>query len=203
MFTPLDDKLLEQAMTMLGEILEGETLDPINLIVCGGSSLIATGLVQRTTKDVDIIALFNSKKELLEAQPLPPQLIKAAEVVAVELKLLKNWLNNGPRSIVNPRMPNHGLPEGFLERLHERAYGPRLTVYYISRLDQIYFKIFASVDQGKLNRHLNDVIALQPSETELVSAARWAMIQDPSEGFRETLKEMLMVTGYERIAQQI
>lgn len=49
----LSKDTLEQALALLAEKLEFEGAEPASLVVCGGSSLIALGLVNRTTKDVD------------------------------------------------------------------------------------------------------------------------------------------------------
>ena len=46
---------LEQALALLGGIRDrAPEAHSISLVVCGGSALIATGLVTRTTKDVDV-----------------------------------------------------------------------------------------------------------------------------------------------------
>jgi hypothetical protein len=43
---------LEQALKMLAGNLDLANTPGIRLVVCGGASLIATGIVARTTKDV-------------------------------------------------------------------------------------------------------------------------------------------------------
>jgi len=67
-----------------------------NLVVCGGTALIATELIMRTTRDVDIVAMADDKGGLIDPAPLPEQLINAASEVADDLGLPKDWLNNGP-----------------------------------------------------------------------------------------------------------
>jgi hypothetical protein len=59
----------------------------VNLVVCGGSSLIAMGLVDRTTVDVDIVALLDSSNRLTRAEPLPDELARAGLQVARDLGL--------------------------------------------------------------------------------------------------------------------
>jgi hypothetical protein len=63
-------------------------------------------------------------------------------------------------------------------------------VLFASREDQIHFKLYAVVDQGP-GRHLADLEALAPIESELVQAARWTRTHDTSEGFREMLLKVL------------
>lgn len=117
----LNNKVLQISLRTLGTLLEELASAQINIIVCGGSSLIATGLVNRTTKDVDIVAMLDAKGNIVEAQPLPAVLIETADQVATSLNLPKSWLNNGPRSIVNPRLPNYGLPEVFFKESRNRS----------------------------------------------------------------------------------
>jgi len=49
--------------------------------VIGGASLLVLGLVTRTTRDVDVVALVEGD-ELVSAQPLPAVLRQAAGIVA-------------------------------------------------------------------------------------------------------------------------
>ena len=79
-----------------------------------------------------------------------------------------------------------------------RDFGPALAVHLASRFDQIHFKLYALVDQG-LGRHEQDLRALEPSQEELLAAARWTITQDPSEGFRQELMSALHYLGVEDV----
>ena len=103
----------------------------VRLVVCGGASLIATKVISRSTKDVDIVALRSMDGSLIAPVPLPEFLLQAAAVVARNLGLDARWLNNGP-SQDEGGLFQMGLPAGFAERLTERVYGPRLTVYFMA-----------------------------------------------------------------------
>ena len=126
----LDD--LEKALKLLAGRLDLAQTEPVRLVICGGSALIATGLRQRTTKDVDIVALMNSSAHLVSPDPLPDFLLAAAKQVARDLGLFDNWLNNGPSS-GEGGLYQMGLPPGIADRLTAREYGPRLRVYFIGR----------------------------------------------------------------------
>ena len=76
---------------------------------------------------------------LSDPEPLPEYLVNAAVKVGTSLNLPDDWLNNGPASQFW-----RGLPAGFTERLHGVEIGEKLAVYYIDRIDQIFFKTFAS-----------------------------------------------------------
>ncbi len=131
-----------------------------------------------------------------ELKDIPDYLRRAAEKVARDFNLSAGWLNTGPAELV--RM---GLPEGFEKRVIKKSYGRSLTVYYISRFDQIHFKLYAAVDRG--GYHVNDLLALNPSEEEIEKAAKWAITHEPSQGFRMMLIDFLEKIGFKNVADRI
>lgn len=191
----IDIKKLNHALILLNEQLIIANAPRTEIVVCGGSALIALSLVPRTTQDVDIIAMMKSGI-LSDPEPLPEYLVNAAVKVGMSLNLPVDWLNNGPASQF--RM---GLPEGFTERLHGVEIGEKLAVYYIDRVDQIFFKTFAAADRG--GYHVSDLRQLEPSEDELVAAAKWTLTQDVSPEFREILKDMFMKLGWPNVSGKI
>lgn len=159
------------------------------------------GFRQRATNDADVVAMLSETGELISPDPLPPTLLDASAQVAHDLGLNESWLNNEP-SRTDGGLFQMGLPDGFAERLTKQNFGPRLTIYYIGRLDQIYFKLYAVADRRD-DTHIADLRALKPTEAELADAARWAMTHDVSEGFRMVLIELLNQMGYESAAKSI
>lgn len=192
---------IDQTFRLLAGRLELAQTEPVRLEVCGGSALIAMGLRQRTTRDVDVVALLDAMNELTSPDPLPEFLLTAAAQVARDLGLSDNWLNNGP-SRGEGGLFQMGLPAGFSSRLTAMEYGSRLTIHFIGRLDQIHFKLYAAADQRD-GTHLNDLKALRPSTAELEAAALWAITHDVSDGFRMILKELLTQLGHESIVKSI
>lgn len=158
------------------------------LVVIGGSGLLALGLIERSTRDVDLIAL-RSGDEFGSAKPLPTSLATARDRVARDFALPSDWLNPGPTDMLR-----FGLPDGFIDRLERRDYGDGLTVYFASRYDQVHFKLYALVDQGP-GKHEADLRALSPTQDELLAAARWSRLHDPSEGYERVLREVLAHLG--------
>jgi len=195
----LNRQRLDVALESLAIRLDENGADPLALVVCGGSALILTGMVPRTTKDVDVIALMHGGA-LCSPAPLPDALLRAASEVAEDLGLDGNWLNNGP-SRGEGGLFQMGLPAGFAQRLDTRCYGDKLVVHFAHRIDQIHFKLYASVDRG--GYHIEDLRALSPSLDELESAARWAMSHDVSDGFAMVLKGLLRELGYENVAGRL
>src|ERR1700753_2977732 len=100
----------------LGEQLaaRGERFE---LVVIGGSGLLALGLIERAAQDVDIVA-FHSDGDLDSADPLPEGLVAARDLVARDFSLLPRWLNPGPAKLLE-----FGLPDGFVDRLPRRGDG--------------------------------------------------------------------------------
>ena len=136
------------------------------------------------------------KNQLESSIPLPPYLIEASDKVGKILGLPENWLNNGPA--VQFQM---GLPDGFQQRLQQEVIGRKLVIHYISRYDQIFFKTFASADRG--GYHVSDLKKLNPSEDELVEAAKWCMTQDVSEEFHQILIAMFQQLGWPNVSNRI
>jgi len=89
---------------------------------------------------------------------------------------------------------DRGLPEGVLDRAHRREWGG-LILHIADRRDQIFFKLYAAVDQGPRSKHFGDLRRLEPTIDELRAAATWARRHDPSEGFREELRRALRDLG--------
>ena len=193
----MDQSALDQAMTLLGNLMVARKRSPIHLVVCGGSALIALNLVTRTTKDVDVLATLDGD-QLHCARPLPDWLHEDANAVRTELNLPDNWLNDGP---ADENLFRLGLPSGVAGRLVQREFGPVLKVGFISRYDQIHFKLYAAADQG--GRHFTDLKKLSPTADELLAAARWTFTQDVSEGFRQVVGEVLQALGYENLINQL
>ena len=171
------------------------------LVVCGGTALIATGLLMRSTRDVDIVALADEDGLLIDPAPLPKPLLDAAREVAVDLGLPEDWLNNGPSS-GEGGLFRMGLPEGFAGRLRWREFGDLLAVGFSGRFDQIHFKLYAAVDQAG-SYHAADLQALEPTDEELLSAAAWSRTHDPSEGYLESMKWFLREFGYGHLAERL
>jgi Nucleotidyltransferase of unknown function (DUF6036) len=179
----------EEVLAALGERL-AESGERFELVVIGGSALLGLGLVDRTTRDVDLVAMRRGSL-LVRPDPLPEALLEAASRIALDFNLPPDWLNTGPSSLLD-----FGLPSGFESRLERRDYGNSLTIWLASRLDQIHFKLYAVADQGP-GKHEQDLRALDPSDNELLEAARWAVTHDPSSGFRQELLAALAFLGVE------
>jgi uncharacterized protein (DUF2237 family) len=128
-------------------------------------------------------------------------LILAAEEVALDQRLQKDWLNNGPSS-GEGGLFRMGLPEGFVERLTWVTIGEKLTIGFISRYDQIHFKLYAAADLSG-SYHAEDLRELAPTDAELVDASRWTRTHDSSEGYLLGLQWFLQEFGYGHLVDRV
>ncbi|MDD5260296.1 MAG: hypothetical protein PHD76_00455 [Methylacidiphilales bacterium] len=193
----LSSELLDQALRLTATRLDQLAAPQEVLVVCGGSALLALGLVGRTTKDVDVLAGVDATAGLVDPRPLSPTLRAVVDEVGSQLDLTPGWLNAGPADQVLM-----GLPEGFLSRLIRRDYGAKLIIYYPDRFDLIHLKLFAVIDQGP-GRHVSDLLKLTPSDNELLAAARWVLTQDSGETFPLLVKDALNQLGFSHVASQL
>lgn len=178
---------LELALQTLGEVLQARGHE-FDLAVVGGGGLLLLGLIERPTKDLDVVALVSSEG-FVSADPLPDPLATAVRDVAELLGLDDQWVNCGPTDLLR-----FGLPDGFARRAITRKYGS-LTVRVASRRDQIFCKLYAAVDSGPRSKHVADLRKLNPSDEELIDAAKWSRSHDPSEGFGRLLHSALTALG--------
>lgn len=187
----IDQNRVEVALAALGEQLQlaGERLE---LVVIGGSGLLALGLIDRTTRDIDVVAL-RREDQLVDPRPLPQALLDARDRVAGDFGFAEDWLNAAPASLLD-----FELPKGFVERLERREYGRALIVWLASRVDQIHLKLYALADQHPGSKHDHDLRALLATDAELLEAARWAAaMHAPTDAFQQELRAALAYLGVE------
>ena len=178
---------LEPVLSALGEQLASKSV-AIHLVVIGGSGLLALGLGDRATQDVDVVAFIEDGK-LVSAAPLPDALDDAARRVAIDFGLRSSWLNHGPTSLLD-----FGLPDGFEARMTTVDYGPGLRVSFASRLDQVHLKLYAFADRRE-PRDEADLRRLVPTADELTAAATWARTHNAPGPFDDALADALRAFG--------
>ena len=107
---------LEIALATLGKMLQDKNLD-YQIVAIGGGALLLIGLMIRTTKDLDLVALVDNG-EFISAKPLPNPLVQAIEEVAIAFNMSKDWINIGPSDLLI-----FGLPHDFKSRMSTIRYG--------------------------------------------------------------------------------
>jgi hypothetical protein len=193
-------KRIEELLGALGQLLHESGSEQIRIAVFGGAALNVIGLVSRVTRDIDCLAYVDEdaagKLTLSTITAFPEKLKRAIERVRNDFGLPEDWINFMPSVMVTT-----GLPEGIEDRLIRKDYGSELTIYFVTRYDLIHFKLFAA-EQGP-GRHSNDLLALKPTSEEIRAASEWCLSQDPSEGFRIVLIDLLRKIGFEDVASEI
>jgi hypothetical protein len=184
---------LERYLRAVGDELASSGA-PARLIVVGGAALVLRGDVARFTGDVDVLALVEGGVFLMP-DPLPPELQRAIQNVAEGYGLDRGWVNTSVVADWRHRWPE-GLPPG-LEEAEWRVFSS-LEVGLAGRSTLIPLKVHAVLDRGTHpvfdeegrvvggtvalsgydERHLTDLVALAPNDTELEAAAAWVREQD-------------------------
>ncbi len=144
---------------------------------------------------------------LILPYPLAPPFEEAVRATARTLGLPSDWLNATVARNWSHRWPA-GLPSNLLHDVEWRSYGG-LEVGLAGRGVLIPLKLHALADRSRVRldgsmrvvevdlspsdaqRHLNDLLALAPSEPELRRAAAWVSEQDPSPHFGAILRAVL------------
>lgn len=158
-------------------------------MVVGGATLNLLGIVQRTTNDVGVIArAFRDVEGVLrlsQAEPFPTSLQHAIRTVARDFGLPENWMNAevGAQWV-------QGLPPWILDDITWRPYG-HLDVGLVGRRTLIALKLFAAVDSGPRSVHVQDLLALAPTDEELEGARGWVVTQDANENFDSMISRVI------------
>ena len=192
---------IEDMLNALGEQLDAVSAEPIELIICGGSALNLHGIIQRATKDVDVVAIRSDDDKgphYITAKPLPEVVLEARARVARDFNVPVDWLNDGPAGLMR-----WGIPSGFESRLIARRYGDRLTLQLLGRFDLICLKLEALADSDIGSRHFQDLVALKPTNDELRAASAWTLTQNEPDGFLPGLKGALCALGADDVASEL
>jgi len=179
----------KDAIRAVGEILEAEG-QCYAIVVVGGSALNLLGIVNRATRDVDVIAIGHPPNVAVPGLKEPPEqlpegLARAATLVARDLGLDSKRMNTGPAL-----QWKQGLPPGFESRVQWRKYG-NLNVGVVGRRDLVFFKLYAAADSiGPASVHYQDLLALQPTEEEVRAARDWTKTQVVSPDFHKVVDQV-------------
>jgi len=181
---------LDAPLRAAGDLLQrwGETAA---VVVVGGTALNLLGIVERATRDVDVIALGHAVAdsppfELSPADPPPEALSEVIRRVARDFALDDDWMNWDVAL-----QWKTGMPPGFDKRIEWRQYSG-LWVGLAGRIDLIYLKLYAATDDiGPTSRHYTDLLALRPTAQELAGASEWIRTQDPSPAVAQALEQVV------------
>lgn len=199
-----DKNQIEEIFNALAEQLKAGGVKDLELVVCGGTALNILGLIFRGTRDVDVVAIVKRDKNgqcvLQIPSVLDEPLKKAAQRIQKDFALEEDWLNVRTAALFT----GLGFPQGLLERTSERIFGSNLKIRFLSRYDQIHFKLYAALDsKNRRSAHLGDLLALNPGEKEILEAARWLMTRESGEFYKPALRNFLKQIGFENAAAKL
>ncbi len=143
---------LDEEFTRLGE--------KRRLFVCGGGALIIMDVIDRRTRDIDVIT-----------PKIDPVLKKIAKVIGEEFGLAENWLNDGPASLAKD------LTKGWGDRCVAIFKGGCLELLALSREDLLATKLYAFCDRED---DFDDVVKMKPTTRELDKLLPWVLQRDAS-----------------------
>lgn len=146
----MDEPQVVKALADLDGRARAMGLAAVDVLLVGASAGILTGQLprHRTTTDCDVIEVRPAGAEEV--------LMAAAEAVAGERGLPRNWLNT------DAQMLRHALPESWRDRAVTVFSGDAMRVMAIGRLDLVCMKIYAGRAQD-----LDDLRSMRPSSEEL------------------------------------
>jgi len=131
-------------------------------VICGGASLVLQGVKGRGTADIDIVG-----------PSIDRILREAALLVAKDLGLQANWLNDDAQKIFS-----RDLPSGWEDRVFKIYSASHLIVESLSKLDLAVLKLLAECDRQK---DFQDLVDLDLSESEIDQVVAHALTRDPGE----------------------
>jgi len=184
-----------EMLAALGELLESEAFESVDLIICGGMALVLQRFSDRPTRDIDTLGIVVEQDGALELRkPLfSADLRLAIERVGTVFGKGKNWLNTGPISLHDT-----DLPDGLIERAETRRYGQVLTIRLCSREDLVLFKMWAACLRS--GPDMDDLVEMDATEEEATKGYLWCLGQGAE---KEALLVILQEIGHAELAERV
>jgi len=179
---------VERALTELGRQVALRDADPVTVLCCGASALCVVGALSRRTLDVDAVAMIDAAGEIVAVEEFSPEMNDAISAAGLSLELDRHWFNLAARAILVRE-----LPTGALERSarHSVNFGPCLTIRFMDRIDLIALKMSAALDPIEGRRHVEDLVAIDPTREELKHGADWIAAWPSSPAFKQAFHRLL------------
>ena len=143
-----------------------------SLTICGGGALLFLNIMERVTRDVDVIT-----------PELDPLLTQLAALLAKRHGLEENWLNNGPAALARDLEP------GWLTRTEPIFKGRALELRTLGRRDLIASKLFALCDRDE--HDLDDLFRMKLIWSEVEDLKEWILKRDASSYWPERVERQL------------
>lgn len=122
-------------------------------VVIGGSALFLLEIINRSTRDFD----------LLERE-IPKEISAAAKSFALENGLSEHWLNSDPVEFIKY------LPSNWRSEIELIFEGEALQLWTIARIELLKAKVWAYCDRSK---DYDDILAMRPNAIDLENVKDW------------------------------
>ena len=196
---------IRRLLQELDQWMELEDCRPVDWVVCGGAALGLQELLDRPTRDVDILGRWDEAiLDIVGIETFPEDMVACINRVAANHPELagmgQNWINLGPRTLVQA-----GLPKGLEDRLRALRVGNKLTLRLLARQDLLALKLYAAVDDlgSRQEIHFADLNGLEPTYNELDWAVEWLRTLRDFEEKRLVVKYVIERLGYEDLTYYI
>lgn len=155
------------------EELDSKLTEELEAWIIGGANLIAQGLIDRGTQDIDVI--------------IPPsfseQINNAIHSIAKNHDIHETWINTMPSSDAK------FLDEGWKERSALFFKGKLLSIHLIGRKDIIGMKLAATLDR---ERDAEDLLAMNPTDEEWEFGRKWAREYDANPNWPALIDQLVL-----------
>lgn len=153
----------------------------LDAVIVGGSALALLGVVDRQTRDVDVLT------PILSAELMDASIAFARHVRENGQILADDWMNNGPSEVASL------LPSGWEQRTRYIYQDQMISLQTLGYEDLLKTKLFALCDRGT---DLADCIALQPTVNQVRDAEEWLAAQDAHPAWpvhvHDTLEDLIV-----------
>jgi hypothetical protein len=72
-------------------------------------------------------------------------------------------------------------------------------VFFIGRQDQVALKLYAALDRKSGQRHLKDLVAIDPTRAEMEFAVHWLLDRKTSPEFRAAIRRISEALGFAKL----
>ncbi len=176
---------MKDVLTAFGVYLEERNLH-FEVTIIGGAALLAMGVIDRATQDVDCLDP-DIPREILDAS-----VAFAQTYAGTGAPLREDWLNNGPKDL------RGDLPAGWRDRIVSLHKTKGIRIRTLGRPDLLKTKLFAFCDRQKDEQ---DCVALAPTAKELHESLPWVVERDGNplwlEHVRTSLQALAERIGYD------
>ncbi len=154
-------------------LLDRSIPEKLDAYIIGGANLIAAGILDRETMDIDVISpsVFSASVQ------------RVIEEIARKEGIPSKWINTMPSS------DEQFLTDGWKRRSKLFFEGNRLRVFLLGRADMLGLKLAAAIDRAKADA--DDILAMNPTNEEWEFGRTWARNYDANPNWPNLIDQLI------------